>query len=149
MSYDLRIERRLDGTPDEIFEAFTDGDAMQEWYADGPDWNVEVRMVDLRAGGTTIVAFGPGDERYIEEMTYTAVERPARVAYDERFVMPDGSSFTTHIDITFEAHDAKTLMTIVQIGFPDAEQRDAHEAGWPHFIDRLEQGVIKRRAAAT
>jgi uncharacterized protein YndB with AHSA1/START domain len=148
VSYDLRIERLIDGTPDEVFEAFTDADAMKIWYEDNPGWNVDVVACDLRVGGTTIVAFGPdGDAPYKEEMTYTDVVRPNRVAYDEKFVMPDGSSFDTVITVTFDAQNGKTLMTIVQTGFPNTEHRDAHQGGWPGFIDRLERVVTARRAA--
>jgi uncharacterized protein YndB with AHSA1/START domain len=146
MSHDLRIERLLDGTPDEVFDAFTEADAILEWYQDNPGWNVEVRACDCRVGGTTVVAFGPGDDRYVEEMTYSAVERPSRLVYSELFTMPDGSSHTTEITVTFDAQDAKTLMTIVQTGFPNEEERNGHEGGWPGFIDRLERVVAKRRA---
>jgi uncharacterized protein YndB with AHSA1/START domain len=148
VTYDLRIERLLDGSPDEVFDAFTDGDAMKEWYEDNPGWKVEVEAVDVRVGGTTVVAFGPaGDDPYREEMTYTDVSAPGRLAYREIFRMPDGSSFETDIVITFERQNGKTLMTIVQTGFPNEEHRDAHQGGWPGFIDRLEQVVTKRRAA--
>jgi uncharacterized protein YndB with AHSA1/START domain len=146
VSYDLRLERLLDGTPDEVFDAFTEADAILEWYQDNPGWNVEVRACDCRVGGTTVVAFGPGDDRYVEEMTYSAVERPSRLVYSELFTMPDGSSHTTEITVTFDAQDAKTLMTIVQTGFPNEEERNGHEGGWPGFIDRLERVVAKRRA---
>jgi len=148
MTHDLRIERLLDGSPDEIFDAFTDGDAMKEWYQDNPGWVVEVPAVDVRVGGTTIVTFGPrGEEPYREEMTYSEVDAPSRLAYLEVFRMPDGSRFDTNIVLTFDAQDGKTLMTIVQTGFPNAEQRDAHQGGWPGFIDRLERVVAKRRAS--
>ena len=146
MSYDLRLERLIDGTPDEVFAALTDAGAMQEWYEDNPGWAVSVEAADVRVGGTTTVAFGPqGDEPYREEMTYSEVVVPNRLAYLEVFRMPDGSAFETNIVVTFEAQSGKTLMTIVQTGFPNAEQRDAHQGGWPGFIDRLEQVVIKRR----
>lgn len=148
MSYDLRIERLIDGTPDEVFQAFTDADAMKIWYEDNSGWSVDVTACDLRVGGTTVVAFGPGgDAPYKEEMTYTEVSRPTHLAYNERFVMPDGSSFDTVITVTFDAQNGKTLMTIVQTGFPNAEHRDAHQGGWPGFIDRLERVVAARRAA--
>lgn len=145
MSHDLRLERLLDGTPDETFAAFTDADAMLEWYQDGPDWEVQVLACDVRVGGTTTVSFGPGAERYVEDMIYAVVERPTRLAYTEVFRMPDGSSFTTEIVVTFEAQGDKTLLTIVQTGFPDVEQRDAHQGGWPGFLDRLERVVAERR----
>jgi len=145
MSHDLRIERLIDGTPDEVFDAFVDPDAMHEWYRDNPGWNVEVRSCDVRVGGTTIVAFGPDDKRYVEEMTYSEVARPSRLVYAERFVNPDGSAFDTLITLTLEAQNGKTLLTIVQTGFPDAGERDAHQGGWPGFIDRLERVVAARR----
>jgi uncharacterized protein YndB with AHSA1/START domain len=147
MSFDLKLERLLDATPEEAFDAFTQAGAMLEWYQDNPGWEVEVLACDCRAGGKTIVSFGPGAERYVEEMTYSVVERASRVAYTEVFRMPDGSSFTTELDVTFEAHDGKTLLTIVQTGFPDADVRDAHQGGWPNFLDRLEQVVAKRRSS--
>jgi len=148
MSHDLRIERLIDGTPDEVFAAFTEADAMKEWYEDNTGWVVDVVACDLRVGGTTVVAFGPsGQAPYREEMTYTNVSAPHRVDYTENFVMPDGDSFVTRLTVSFDAQDGKTLLTIVQTGFPNSEQRDAHQGGWPGFIDRLEQVVVGRRAA--
>ena len=147
MSHDLKIEKLVDGTPDEVFDAFTQADAMLEWYVDNPGWEVEILSCDVRVGGTTSVRFGSGAEKYREDMTYSEVARPSRLVYDEDFVMPDGSSFLTHITVTFEDQNGKTLLTIVQTGFPNAEQRDAHQGGWPNFLDRLEQVVIKGRAS--
>jgi uncharacterized protein YndB with AHSA1/START domain len=137
VSHDLRLERLIDGTPDEVFDAFTDGEAMKDWYQIDPDWNINVVATDLRVGGTTTITFGPTGTTYSEAMTYTVVDRPSRLAYTERFGMPDGSSWDTEITVTFEAQNGKTVMTLVQTGFPNAEQRDAHQGGWPRFLDRL------------
>ena len=69
------------------------------------------------------------------------------LAYVELFTMPDGLSYTTSIVVTFGEQGGKTLMTLEQTGFPNVEQRDGHQGGWPGFIDRLERVVVKRRAA--
>ena len=145
MTHDLRVERLLDGTPDEIYDAFVDPDAMLEWYQDNPGWNVEVRACDVRVGGTTIVAFGPGEGPFTEDMTYTVVEPGRKLVYNERFGFPDGSGYDTVVTITFEPQDGKTLMTIVQTGFPSTAERDGHQNGWPGFVDRLERVVARRR----
>jgi uncharacterized protein YndB with AHSA1/START domain len=144
---DLRVERLIDATPDEAFDAFVDPDAMLEWYQDNPGWVVKVEACDVRVGGTTSVSFGSEDQRYREDMTYTRVERPTLIEYNERFGMPDGSGFDTRVAITFDDQAGKTLMTIVQTGFPTEDERNAHQNGWPGFVNRLEEVVAKRRTA--
>ena len=148
MTYDLKIERLIDGSPQEVYDAFTQGEAMDEWYIDNPGWKVNVRECDVRVGGKTIVAFGPDvDAPYVEEMTYSDVVPGSKLAYHERFYMPDGSHFDTQLVVTFEVQGGKTMLTIVQTGFESKDDRDAHQGGWPGFIDRLEKVVVARRPA--
>ncbi len=147
MSYDLKLERLIDGRPEEVFDAFTQPDAMKDWYQDGDEWVVRIEG-EVRPGSTVNASFGPSeDELYIEDMTYGEVERPHRLTYVEVFTKPDGFSYTTSLVVTFEEQNGKTLMTIVQTGFPRADERDGHQGGWPGFLDRLEVVVASRRAA--
>ena len=32
MSYELRVERLIDATPEEVFDAYTDPEAMRVWF---------------------------------------------------------------------------------------------------------------------
>jgi hypothetical protein len=46
---------------------------------------------------------------------------------------------TTHVEITFEAVDGGTLVTVVQTGFPTPEVRDFFETMvWVGALDRIE-----------
>jgi hypothetical protein len=57
---------------------------------------------------------------------------------------PTAKSFETRITVTFEATpDRKTLLTLVDAGYPTEEQRDRHESGWPGFLDRFERTVAQ------
>ncbi|MEX2394053.1 MAG: SRPBCC domain-containing protein [Actinomycetota bacterium] len=147
MSHDLQLDRLIDTSPEEAFTAFTDPDAMIEWYEDNPGWKVRIVACDVRVGGTTIVEFGPDGSTYSETMTYSVVEPPHRLEYHELFGTPDGTSFETNVTVTFEAQDGKTLVAIEQTGFPNAEIRDAHKGGWPGFIDRLGRAAAGRRVS--
>ena len=147
MTHDLRLERLFDAAPDEVFDAFTDPKAQEEWYLDGPDF-VVTATIDLRVGGTWEASFGPaGEAPYREVTVFTEVDPPNRLAYTSTFHNADGSSFVTDLVVTFDARGGKTLMTIVQTGFPTEQDRDDHQGGWPSFIDRLERVVAKRHAA--
>ena len=129
MSFDLRLERTYDAAPEVVFDAFTDPEAQQELYADAPDWVVEATC-DLRVGGRWTVAFGPpGAEPYRETNVFEQVDRPRRLVYTSRVTMPDGSSFDTGMEVTFQERDGRTQMTIVHTGFPSAELRDDHRGG--------------------
>jgi uncharacterized protein YndB with AHSA1/START domain len=144
VSHDLRVERWFDATPEEVFDAYTDPAAQREWYQDQPDWIVQAAC-DLRVGGRWTVAFGPpGAEPYRETNVFEQVDRPRRLVYTSTVTMPDGSSFDTGMEVTFQEHDGRTQMTIVHTGFPSAELRDDHRGGWPGFLDRLERVVDAR-----
>ena len=146
MSHDLRVERWFDATPEEVFDAYTDPAAQREWYQDQPGWIVQAEC-DLRVGGQWTVAFGPpGAEPYRETNVFKQVDRPRRLVYTSRVTMPDGSSFDTGMEVTFQERDGRTQMTIVHTGFPSAKLRDDHRGGWSGFLDRLEWVVDARVA---
>jgi uncharacterized protein YndB with AHSA1/START domain len=148
VTHELRLERLIEATPEEVFAAFTDAGAQKEWYQDRPGWPV-VAGGELRVGGRWEVAFGPpGEVPYREANVFSEVKRPHRLAYTSRFHMPDGRHFDTELVVTFEPKQGKTLLTIVQSGFASAKDRDDHQGGWPQFIDRLERVVAARRRGA-
>jgi uncharacterized protein YndB with AHSA1/START domain len=141
VSHALRVEHWFDAAPEEVFDAYTDPDAQQEWYQDQPGWIVEAAC-DLRVGGRWTVAFGPpGSDPYRETNVFEQVDRPWRLVYTSTVTMPDGSSFDTGMEVILEELGGRTRMTIHHTGFPSAEVRDDHLGGWPGFLDRLERVV--------
>ena len=145
MSYEMKVERLINATPEEVFDAFVDGDAIKEWYRLEPNWETSVEAYDPHVGGQTSVVFG-GEEKYREDITYEVLERPSRIVYEEKMgrVAMDGAE-VTQVTVTFEAQDGKTLVTLVQSGFVQKERRDMHEQGWPQFLARLDDVVASRR----
>jgi uncharacterized protein YndB with AHSA1/START domain len=144
VTHDLRIERLLDASPTELFDAFVDPEAMRDWWRIDATWEVHIGEADVRVGGATSLTFGSPGNICAEVMSYTEVDRPHRLRFADEFIAPDGSRTHTEVTITFKAIGAKTLMTIVQTGFPTAERRDRHETGWPRFLDRLHRGTTER-----
>jgi len=146
MSHELRLERVFDAAPEVVFDAFTDPDAQKELYADAPDWIVESEC-DLRVGGRWTIAFGPPESEPARETNeFDEVDRPRRLAYRSTMAMPDGTSFDTGMEVTFELENGKTRMTIVQSRFPTAQLRDDFRSGWASILDGLER-VVGARAS--
>lgn len=84
------------------------------------------------------MACGPtAEEMYVEEGVYEVVDPPHRVVYNLRHQVSGHQDFQTRITVTFEAQDDRTLVTLVDAGFPDDEMRQEFEGGWPGFLDNF------------
>jgi uncharacterized protein YndB with AHSA1/START domain len=142
---DLRLERVYPADPETVFDAFTDPDAQKALYADAPHW-VVTSTCDLRVGGRWTIEFGPpGRPPARETSVFTVVDRPHRLGYMATMTMPDGTSFDTDLEVTFEdASPGRTRLVIVQRGFPTTQLRDEIADGWPSILDGLDRVVGAR-----
>jgi uncharacterized protein YndB with AHSA1/START domain len=139
-TYDLTAERMIHADVEDVFDAYADVDAGRIVFAGGPDWDVDVTC-DLRVGGVWSIRSAPPDGApYRETNHFTLIDRPRRLGFRSSLTMPDGFNIERDVEVTFKNEDAaRTRMTILQKGFPNAEVRDAFGAGFPGIFDRLER----------
>lgn len=139
MTHELRVERLIDASPEEVFDAYTDPEAQKIWFTIMDKGMIVQNDVDLRVGGSWVSAWGfSPDEMFRETQTFSVIDRPHRLVTKSSGSSPDGSTLETDIEITFQEDGGKTLMTIVQTGFPDEETRDFFAStAWNGFFDRL------------
>jgi uncharacterized protein YndB with AHSA1/START domain len=139
MSHQLTVQRLIDATPEEAFAAYTDRAAVNEWMTLFDPGMIVETEIDLRVGGLWVSAWGfSTDEMFRETQTFVVIDRPHRLVTRSTGSSPDGLSVDTEIEITFEGQDGKTLMTVVQTGFPDEATRDFFaETAWNGFFDRF------------
>jgi len=140
----LRVQQELPGTPEEVFDAYTDPAGQRIWLsALGPDEGWVRTTADLRVGGVWEARFRPNPQTLVHDVqTYREIERPNRLVTDlvgessigGRWMPP----LETRITMTFEASGGGTLVTVEQRGFPAAEMRDLFaNVVWPGGLDRL------------
>jgi uncharacterized protein YndB with AHSA1/START domain len=139
MTYDLRVERLIDASPEEVFDAYTDPEAQKIWFTILNEDMIVENEVDLRVGGTWVSTWGfSTNEMFRETNVFEAIDRPHRLVSKSSFTSPDGSTLETDVEITFREESGKTLMTIVQSGFPSEELRDfVANTAWIGAVDRL------------
>jgi len=141
MSYEFTIERLIDASPDEVFDAMTDPAAQRDWWSPG---EVDAEC-DLRVGGTSFVEWTTDEgHRCRAEQSYVEVQRPHRLVFSEVVIEPDAPTYECTLTVTFEDRDGKTFYTLHHTGFPTAEERDKHQRGTGVFLDRLEGFVSTR-----
>jgi uncharacterized protein YndB with AHSA1/START domain len=142
MTEELRLQRLIDAPREEVFRAFTTHAGQVAFYdTDEPGWIVESHC-DLRPGGAWTVTFGPSsDYLYEHHSVFELVDSPHRIVLTTTEHHPDRPSFTFRVEYRFEQQDGRTLMTIIQSGFPTRELRDEHGIGVPNAVDQLERAL--------
>jgi uncharacterized protein YndB with AHSA1/START domain len=149
VSYELKVERVLDATTEEVFEAFTDQEAMRQWFhgPDEPPGAVVEVTCDPRVGGEWIAVWGDDPEHlYRERNVFRVVEPPRRLAMDTTMTTPDGRRLDTTVDIRIDGVDGKTRVTVVQRGFPDAAVRDYFAThAWVGALERIQHHLTTRK----
>ena len=139
--FDIRLQRVIDAVPDAAFRHWVDADGRREWYAPDEGSRVVESETDLRVGGSyrTSVVSSSGDPMYTETGIFEVVDPPHRLVYRGTMHLPDGSTVDTHVTVTFEERDGKTLLTVLDVGYPTEDLRDSFEQGWPDFLDAYER----------
>src|SRR3989442_13478927 len=127
MTYELRIERQFDASPEAVFDAFADRTAQGVLHgAEQQGWNAEVIQTDVRVGGTSIVRMGPeGREPDTETRVYSVVDRPRRLEfrYSMELAEESGRTLDTDVTVTFEDRDGGYPVTNGENGLANYENR--------------------------
>jgi uncharacterized protein YndB with AHSA1/START domain len=145
MTYELRLERLYDASPEVVFDAFVDPGTQEELHgSDQPNWTVHRAETDVRVGGTSTYVMGlTGQDPDTETRVFSVVDRPNRLVFRHTMAIAewDNRAVETEMTITFEEQDGKTLLTMLQTGFEREEDRDAFMGGWPTYLETL-KGVV-------
>lgn len=137
----VRLHRVLRATPDKIYRAFLDADAMAKWLPPN-GFTGKVHHLDARVGGTykmSFTNFGTGlshafGGRYVELVPQQ------RIRHTDTFDDPNlpGEMQTT---ISLKEVSCGTDVDIVQEGIPEAIPAELCYLGWQESLILLAQLV--------
>jgi uncharacterized protein YndB with AHSA1/START domain len=145
----LVIERTLDASPEQVFDAFTDPSQLTQWWWPN-GFSCPAAEVDLRVGGRYRIAVEwpgafPAEQQFSHYMggEYYEIDRPHRIVMSGRAVNDEqGEVFATLIELTLEGREGGTALTMRQSYFepmPPAEALAGAEQGWSEQLDKLER----------
>jgi len=141
---ELRLERRFSAAPDAVFDAWTNPEVLQRWWAAGPGWETPLAEVDLRPGGRYRLTMR--DPQAGAEHTvggeYVEVRRPERLTYTWAWESEPGApapAEPSRVTVDFRADGDGTRVEITHSGLASEESRAQHEHGWNACFDNLER----------
>ena len=137
MSGTVKLHRVLRSTPERVFKAFTDADAMAKWLPPH-GFTGKVHEMDARVGGVYKMTFtnlttGNGHSFGGE---FIEVVPNERLRYTDRFDDPNmpGEMETT---VNIKAVSAGVELNVVQEGIPDMIPVEMCYLGWQQSLDLL------------
>ena len=133
----VRFHRVLRATPERIYRAFLDADAMAKWLPPN-GFTGKVHHVDARVGGTYKMSFTnfTSGKSHSFGGEYLDLAPNERIRHTDRFDDPNlpGQMETT---ITLKKVLVGTEVNIVQEGIPDAIPPEACTLGWQESLTLL------------
>ncbi len=133
MSNTVRLHRVLSTTPEKLYRAFLDPDAMAKWLPPN-GFTCKVYHMDAKVGGTYRMSF----TNFTNQQTHTFGGKyleltPTRLRYTDKFEDPNmpGEMITT---VEFKKVVCGTELTIVQEGIPSAIPAEMCYLGWQESL---------------
>lgn len=133
----VHLHRVVATTPDKLFRAFTDADALAQWL---PPYGFTARVehMDAREGGSFRMAFTNFTNGHSHSFggDYREFVPGKRLVYTDTFDDPNlpGEMVQT---IVFKAVTGGTDLRIEQAGIPDAISVEMCYLGWQDSLDKL------------
>ena len=137
----IRLHRVLRSTPEKIYKAFLDPDAMAKWLPPN-GFTAKVHQMDAKVGGAykmSFTNFTTGKSHFFGG-TYVELTPHERIRYTDKFDDPNlpGEMQTT---IKLTEVSCGTDLNIVQEGVPGAIPAEACYLGWQESLALLAKVV--------
>ena len=137
----VRFHRVLRTTPEKVYRAFLDADALVKWLPPN-GFTARVDHIDARVGGTYRMSFTnfTSGQSHAFGGTYVELQPHERIRYTDRFDDPSlpGEMQTT---VSLRKVSCGTEVNVVQEGIPEAIPAEACYLGWQDSLALLAQLV--------
>jgi len=137
----VRLHRVLRSTPERIYRAFLDADAMVKWLPPN-GFTGKVHHMDAKVGGTfkmSFTNFSSGQSHSFGGEFLELVPHE-RLHYTDKFDDPNLPG-VIHVTVTLKKVSCGTELNVVQEGIPDVIPTEACYLGWQESLVQLAQLV--------
>jgi len=136
----LAIHRHYAVAPEKVWNAWTEPQALSQWFGPGNPPSVTAAEIDLRVGGRWRIAFhSPGGEIFEVSGVYQEVATNRRLVFS--WAWKGTPERVSRISITLSEKDGGCDLDFVHDRFFDEQARINHEGGWRTFFLNLDAYV--------
>ena len=135
----LKLERFYPVTPDKVWRAWTDAQALGQWFRPDASFSIPVAETDVRVGGRfrVLMVDAKGEEFDLSGIYREVVrERKLVMTWGWRAKQPGHESLVT---VTLRPLGQGTQLELRHEQYVDMENQPTHEQGWNGTLDKLGQ----------
>ena len=137
----IELQRRFRASPERLFRAWTQPDALREWWCPA-GWAAGDVEIDLRTGGAYRIEMrraGAGGGIVSVSGRFLEVRPPERLVFTWRWHGAFAEMPETLVTLELRGSESETLLTLRHDHFTDLALRRQHRGGWLAACERLEQ----------
>ena len=135
----IKLRRTFACPPREVFDAWTDADALVAWFG-GKVGKTVSAAVDLQVGGGYRLTMQRGLEVGAVEGVYLEIEPPERLVFTWRWDRPEiEDRRESVVTVEFHDRDGATEVEITHEGIKTESSFAFHVGGWTTVLGGLEQ----------
>lgn len=138
------VRRTIAASPDELFDAWLDPEALAIWMRPGPVSSAVARLV-AREGGSYEITMQGQSGPIVHKGVYLQIDRPKRLVFTWASLGTEMRD--TLVTVDFLPVDERTEIIVTHEQLPQSAQ-PLHGIGWTHGLEHLDQafaqGLLKR-----
>jgi len=140
-AHTIRLHRVLRTTPEKLYRAFLDADAMCKWLPPN-GFTARMHSQDPKVGGTFRMSFTNFTTGHSHSFggTYLELQPNERIRYTDRFDDPNLPGEMT-VTATLKQVSCGTELSITQEGVPEVIPAEMCYLGWQDSLDQLQRLV--------
>jgi uncharacterized protein YndB with AHSA1/START domain len=139
MPHTIRLHRVLRATPERVYRAFLDADAMVKWLPPN-GFTARMHSMDARVGGKFRMSFTnfSNGQSHAFGGEYLELTPHERIRYTDVFDDPNLPG-VMHVTVALKKVSCGTDVNIVQEGVPEAIPAEGCYLGWQQSLTLLAQ----------
>jgi uncharacterized protein YndB with AHSA1/START domain len=135
----ISFQRTYAAPRERVFQAWTDPEALKQWFGPHDDYKIPTVEVDVRVGGKyRFVLVSPDGNNNTVVGTYKEIQPNEKLVFT--FTWEEGGMDIGETLVTVEFRDKgnQTEVSLTHELLPTEEARQAHSEGWTGTLTRLE-----------
>jgi len=138
----IRISRHFSGSPQKVWQAWTDPQIVKSWFGSDPKGKVLEASLDVHIGGVFEVTFKNSDEtQYTCTGKYKELEQYQKLVFT--WTWKDRPDIVELVTVLLQAEPNGTRMIFEHANI-DSNTTHNYEMGWKSTFEKLERALAER-----